>query len=250
MFELNRLYNMDCMEAMRKIPDKYFQLAIVDPPYGGGGYSELPTPDCKAGITKSGTTKNEAGSAQGLTSTISAKRTGGTWSRKYQIEGCPSDKDIRHWDVAPPKEYFNELARISVHQIIWGGNYFDLPPTRCFLIWEKQIPENFSMAMCEYAWTSFNDNAKIFSHRPQGTKTEVRFHPTQKPIALYEWIISKYAKDGDRIIDTHAGSGSCCIAAHRTRHEWLGFEIDEFYFEKAKQRIEQEQAQMSLFDFI
>lgn len=112
------------------------------------------------------------------------------------------------------------------------------------------MPENFSMAMCEYAWTSFNDNAKIFSHRPQGTKTEVRFHPTQKPIALYEWIISKYAKDGDRIIDTHAGSGSCCIAAHRTRHEWLGFEIDEFYFEKAKQRIEQEQAQMCLFDFI
>lgn len=186
MFKLNRLYNMDCMEAMQKIPDKYFQLAIVDPPYGGG-YSEPPMLDCKAGITKSGTTKSGADLAQGLTSTISAKRTGGTWSRKYQIEGCPSDKDIRHWDVAPPKEYFDELARISVHQ---------------------------------------------------------------KPIALYEWIISKYAKDGDRIIDTHAGSGSCCIAAHRTRHEWLGFEIDEFYFEKAKQRIEQEQAQMSLFDFI
>lgn len=188
--------------------------------------------------------------AQGLTSTISAKRTGGTWSRKYQIGGCPSDKDIRHWDIAPPKEYFEELARISVNQIIWGGNYFDLPPTRCFLIWEKQIPENFSLAMCEYAWTSFNANAKIFTHRPQGTKTEVRFHPTQKPIALYEWIISKYANEGDRIIDTHAGSGSCCIAAHRTHHDWIGFEIDEYYFQKATERIEAEQAQMSIFDFL
>ena len=101
----------------------------------------------------------------------------------------------------PPKEYFDELARVSKHQIIWGGNYFGLPPTRCFLIWDKvNISENFTMSMCEYAWTSFNDNAKMFRCPPQDGK---RFHPTQKPVALYKWIFDRYAKDGYKILDTH-----------------------------------------------
>lgn len=215
----------------------------------GGGVRTHQMSACKADIIQNGAAGGGEDLGKDLINTISVTRTGGTWAKKYRIGGFP-DRDIKHWDFAPPKAYFDELARISVNQIIWGGNYFDLPPTRCFLIWEKQIPENFTMAMCEYAWTSFNDNAKIFTCRPQGNRKEVRFHPTQKPVALYEWIISRYSKEGDRIIDTHAGSGSCCIAAHRTRHEWLGFEVDKFYFEKATQRIEQEQAQMSIFDFI
>ncbi len=119
-----------------------------------------------------------------FSSDISVERTGGkTWAEKY-------GQNISHWDVAPPKKYFEELARVSKNQIIWGGNYFDLPPTRCFLVWKKTtISENFSMAMAEYAWTSFNENAKVFEHAPQGTATDPRFHPTQKPVALYEWIL-------------------------------------------------------------
>ena len=175
-----------------------------------------------------------------MTSTISAKRTGGTWSVKYQTGGVFStDKDIRHWDVAPTKEYFNELARVSKNQIIWGGNYFDLPPTRCFLIWEKlSISENFSMAMCEYAWTSFNDNAKIFKYAPQGNK-EKRFHPTQKPIELYHWVLNRYAKKGDKILDTHVGSASSLIACHNMGLDFVGFELDRYYYEQAQKRMEQ-----------
>lgn len=92
--------------------------------------------------------------------------------------GTTGAADVRHWDVAPPQEYFDELARVSKNQIIWGGNYFDLPPTRCFVVWDKGIAEKFSMAMCEYAWTSFNANAKLFHYLPQGKKGEERFHPT------------------------------------------------------------------------
>lgn len=181
----------------------------------------------------------------GLTATISAARTGGKWAARYQIGGdFGGEKDIRHWDIAPNEEYFNELARISKNQIIWGGNYFNLPPTRCFLIWRKlSISENFSMAMCEYAWTSFNDNAKLFEYPPQGGK-EQRFHPTQKPVELYKWVIGRFAKEGDKILDTHAGSGSCLIAAYETGHEWLGFELDKYYYEKAIERIEARTAQM------
>ena len=159
---------------------------------------------------------------------------------KYQTGGVFStDKDIRHWDVAPTKEYFNELARVSKNQIIWGGNYFDLPPTRCFLIWEKlSISENFSMAMCEYAWTSFNDNAKLFKYAPQGNK-EKRFHPTQKPIELYHWVLNRYAKKGDKILDTHVGSASSLIACHNMGLDFVGFELDRYYYEQAQKRMEQ-----------
>ena len=170
-------------------------------------------------------------------------RTGGTWASRY-------GKKIVAWDVAPKKEYFNELFRISRNQIIWGGNYFSLPPTRCFLVWKKlTISDSFSMAMAEYAWTSFDSNAKVFEHAPQGRKGE-RFHPTQKPIALYEWILNKYANPNDIILDTHVGSASSLIACHRTGHKYVGFEIDPVYYQEAKKRLDAETAQMNIFDFI
>jgi len=104
------------------------------------------------------------------------------------------------WDVAPKQEFFDELFRVAKTVIIWGGNYFPLPPTRCFIVWDKQQPEKFSMAMCEYAWTNMNANAKIFRMKPQGDPKDPRFHPTQKPVALYAWLLRNYAKEGDTII--------------------------------------------------
>ena len=158
------------------------------------------------------------------------------------------NSDIRHWDVAPTKEYFQELARVSKNQIIWGGNYFDLPPTRCFLIWRKlSISENFTMAMAEYAWTSFNDNAKVFEHVPQGDKNDERFHPTQKPVALYEWIYKLYAKKGDKILDTHMGSGSSRIAAYHMGLDYVGCEIDKVYFDLQEKRFAKVQDEYALF---
>ena len=152
-------------------------------------------------------------------------------------------KKIVAWDVAPEQEYFDELFRISRNQIIWGGNYFNLPPSRCFLIWRKTcIPENFSMAMCEYAWASFDSSAKVFDCSPQ--RQDGRFHPTQKPIALYKWILSNYAEKGDKILDTHVGSASSLIACYDLGFDYVGFEIDEEYYNLAAKRIEEEKAQI------
>lgn len=223
-------YNMDCMEGMKQYPDGYFDLAIVDPPYGGGNerggvlpiHSERTFQPVQAG----------------------ACRTGGTWAGKY-------GKKIIAWDTAPKQEYFDELFRVSRNQIIWGGNYFNLPPTRCFLIWRKlTITENFSMAMCEYAWTSFFDNAKLFECAPQGTAEEKRFHPTQKPVKLYSWILSRYAKDGDKILDTHVGSASSLIACQRAGLEYTGFEIDPVYYKNASERLETEKNQINMFELL
>lgn len=170
----------------------------------------------------------------------SAERTGGTWATKYK-------KKIISWDVAPPKEYFTELFRVSKNQIIFGGNYFDLPPTRCFIVWEKlTISEKFSMAMCEYAWTSFFSNAKLFKYAPQNSS---RFHPTQKPVELYKWILQNYAKKDDKILDTHLGSGSCRIAAYDIGFDFVGTEIDKEYFVKQEARFKEHCAQGSLFEF-
>ena len=167
-------------------------------------------------------------------------RTGGTWASKF-------GKKIIKWDTAPKQEYFDELFRVSRNQIIWGGNYFDLPPTRCFLIWRKtNVPENFSMAMCEYAWASFNDNAKMFEFSAVGQPG--RFHPTQKPIELYEWLLRNYAHEGDRILDTHVGSASSLIACQRLGFDFVGFEIDETYYKLASERFERETAQITLFN--
>ena len=158
-------------------------------------------------------------------------------------------KKIISWDVAPKQEYFDELFRVSRNQIIWGGNYFCLPPTRCFLIWRKlTISESFTMAMAEYAWTSFNDNSKVFEYTPQARPGDNRFHPTQKPVELYKWVLSKYAKQKDIILDTHVGSASSLIACHKTGHKYVGFEIDEYYYQMAKKRLEAEEAQMNIFD--
>lgn len=181
---------------------------------------------------------------QGARDKTGVARTGETWAEKY-------GKKIIAWDIAPNKEYFEELFRVSRNQIIWGGNYFELPPTRCFLIWKKlSISESFSMAMAEYAWTSFNDNAKVYECAPQGNQNDPRFHPTQKPVSLYQWILNKYAKKGDKILDTHAGSASSLVACHRAGLDGWGFEINQQYFEKAKERLEREKAQMSIFELI
>ena len=143
------------------------------------------------------------------------------------------------WDVAPPQEYFDELMRISKNQIIWGGNYFYLPPTRCFLVWRKlSISESFTMAMAEYAWTSFNGNAKVFECAPQGKKTDMRFHPTQKPLELYAWIYRMFAKAGDKVFDSMMGSQSSRIAAYHAGLDFYGCEIDKHYFTEGNKRFE------------
>lgn len=189
------LYNGDCMEYMKSLPDGFFDLAIVDPDYALNGK-----------ISK-----------------------GGTWAKKYKgFDGALGGK--------PTKEYFDELFRISKNQIVWGGNYFIdlLYPTRCFLIWDKKARMN-TLADCEMAWTSFDKNAKIFTH-PRNTG-EKRVHICQKPIALYEWIMNNYAKPKERILDTHLGSGSSAIAAHRLGFEFVGVEINKQYFDSALTRI-------------
>lgn len=190
----------DCMEYMRTLEDKAFQLACVDPPYANANGSVV--------------------------------RTGGVWAAKYGTS-------IRKWDVAPSPSYFDELRRVSDNQIIWGANYFgDMPPTRGFIVWRKKtISESFTMAMAEYAWTSFDCNAKVFECMPQGTKSDPRFHPTAKPIKLYQWQFMNYANNGDRILDTHLGSGSSAIAAYDLGFEFVGIEIDKEYYEAAKDRL-------------
>ena len=204
-------YNMDCMDGMKEFPDNYFDLAIVDPPYGL----------LDAGM--------QTGGEKGIMENRAFKRT-----------------NIEKWDKAPSDEYFKDLQRVSKNQIIWGGNYFNLPPCRCFIVWDKMQPfETFSR--CEFAWTSFKAPAKIYT---QDNRYSGKIHPTQKPVALYEWILSRYAKDGDTILDTHVGSASSLIACHRTRHKFVGFEIDETYYEKAAERLREEQAQISIWDYM
>jgi len=242
------LYNMDCMEAMKQFPDGFFDLAIVDPPYGGGYRQD----DDTATSLRGGGTDWQ-------------RKEHGRWGQRFERYhiGNPDGRDlgdevpgptkgggITHWDVAPPPEYFSELARVSQAQIIWGGNYFDLPPTRCFVVWDKRIPEKFTMAMCEYAWTNFNANAKLFHCMPQGKKGEERFHPTHKPVALYTWLLKLYAKPGMKILDTHAGSASSLVACHRAGLDAWGFEIDPEYFRMARERLERECAQVGLFDLL
>lgn len=154
-------------------------------------------------------------------------------------------KNIKEWDIAPTKTIFDEVFRISKEQIIWGGNYFELPATRCFLIWKKlTISENFSMAMAEYAWTSFNKNAKIFEFAPQDS---TRFHPTQKPVQLINWCLNNYSKENDLVFDGFLGSGTTAIACIKTNRRFIGCELDKEYFEKACERIDTELKQLTLF---
>ena len=229
-------YNMDCMEGMKQFPDNYFDLAIVDPPYGDGG-----------GVR--GRTEHDSENASRGTS-IHRLNNAGAWSQMggWSIKngrnmGNEIRKKIVAWDVAPGDDYFKELFRISRNQIIWGGNYFPLPPTRGFLIWRKtNVPQQFSMAMAEYAWMSFQQNAKVFDYSAVGQ--EGRFHPTQKPVALYKWILTNYAKPGDKILDTHVGSASSLIACYDMGFDYVGFEIDEEYYLQAKARLDEVKAQI------
>ena len=199
-----RIIHGDSLEAMKAMPDKAFELAIVDPPYGidmaNGAHSNL-------------------------------KKLG--------------NKD---WDKhAPDEKYFNELFRVSKNQIIWGGNYFTLMPCRGFIFWDKS-PMPPSYADGEYAWTSFNCNSKKWQGKT-GNEVSVQFriHPTQKPVALYNWILRNYAKPGQRILDTHLGSGSSAIAAHYFGCEFVGCEIDVDYFNAAKERFDRETRQVAMF---
>lgn len=221
-------YNMDCMEGMKQFPDKYFDLAIVDPPYGiwvgSMGY------------------------------TNGVQIVGKALAKRTDYSGH------KEWDSEPPsEEYFKELFRVSKNQIIWGGNYFThyLEPTKSWIVWDKRCDEKYtnSFADCELAWCS-KGVARVFRYLYNGMlqenmkAKEKRFHPTQKPVALYEWLIKNYAKDDDVILDTHVGSASSLVACHNTRHNFVGFEIDKEYFKQADERLKAEQAQMSIYDFV
>ena len=226
MENISEVYNCDCLDYMKTIPDGFFDLALVDPPYGSVDNEEWD--------------KNTRGRFGGIFNKYKIERTGGTWSKKYQEEN-----NIKHWDIAPSEEYFDELFRISKNQIIWGGNYFGLPPNRCFIIWKKlTISESFSMAMCEYAWCSFNENAKLYECAPQDKN---RFHPTQKPISLYEWILRHYAKEGDKVFDSHMGSQSSRIACWNAKLDYYGCELDESYFRQGCERFNEHIKQLTLF---
>lgn len=211
-------FNADCMAVMARYPDKYFDLAVVDPPYG-------------IGITRQ-----------------SAKAAKIGWGGV-----APQTAYHAFDDSTPPNaEYFEELRRVSKNQVIWGGNYFHLPPTPCVLIWDKERAGDW-FADCEIAWTSFASPARIFRFRWHGMlqgnskKKEKRIHPTQKPVALYAWIFQNYATKGDKILDTHLGSGSSRIAAYDAGLDFVGCELDKVYFDLEEQRFAQHTAQENLF---
>jgi site-specific DNA-methyltransferase (adenine-specific) len=198
--------NENNLDLMKRYSDKYFDLAIVAPPYG-------------IGISKN------------------------------PVRQMHKKKD---WDnEIPSKQYFDELFRVSKNQIIWGGNYFDLPPSQGFYIWDKKQPENFSLAMCEYAWSSIQKPAKIWSLSVM--KEQNKIHPTQKPIELYEWIIMRNAEKDYKILDTHLGSGSIAIAIdiinkrEQLNLQFVGCELDIDYYNKAIERIKSQTITQYLF---
>lgn len=209
----NVAYNVDCMEYMRSLPDKAFDLAVVDPPYGL-------SINCNMG-------------------------------RKANTKRPPRAK--KAWDsTIPPPEYFSELKRVSQNQIIWGGNYFPLPATRSWIVWVKHIPEEVSFSQAELCWTSFDKKTLVMDIPYCGCaggarRFELTIHPTQKPTALYAWIYARYAKPGDRILDTHLGSGSSRIAAYDAGLDFVGCEIDKDYFNAEEARFAAHAAQESLF---
>lgn len=152
----------------------------------------------------------------------------------------------KKWDNhMPDNGYFSSIKRVSKNQIIWGGNYFDIGPCKCFLIWDKKQPIGMSFADGELAWTSFNDVARFFRLFPVKAD-EYRIHPTQKPVALYKWLLKNYAKKGDTILDTHLGSGSIAIACHDMGFDLTGYELDEDYFEAMQKRIKNHTDQLRM----
>ena len=200
--------NEDNMELMARYPDNYFNLAIVDPPYGIGA-------------------ENHAG-----------KKENG-WKQW----------DKKNWDnEIPNQKYFNELKRVSKNQIVWGGNYMTefLPPSMGWVIWDKG-QRDFSLADGEMAWTSFDKAMRIWEYSRAKTIIDNKIHPTQKPVALYKWLLDKYAKPTDKILDTHLGSGSIAIACHDYGFDLTACELDKEYFDKAMQRINNHTSQQKLF---
>lgn len=204
-------YNMDCMDGMREFPDGYFELAIVDPPYG-----------------------------------IKADK--GTGGFGHYAPRHYTSK----WDGSiPDAEYFEELRRVSRNQIVWGGQYMTehLRPGTKWLVWDKVGEGRFEnpYSKAELAWTSFPGVVDKFVCYQMGfisTDKSERIHPTQKPVSLYKWILNNYAKPGDKILDTHVGSASSLIACYDMGFDYVGFEIDEDYYNKAKRRLEDEMAQV------
>lgn len=230
-------YNMDCMQGMKEFPDKYFDLAIVDPPYGR---------------------KEHGGKDRGKF--VNQKN-----GKKIFVKDGQYEK--RNWDNEPPsEEYFNELMRVSKNQIIWGCNYFNYSLVGGRIIWDK-VNDGSDQSSAEIAYCSMNDRVDIIRYMwrgmfqgksvyegtvQQGNKklNEKRIHPTQKPVALYEWLLNRYAKTNDIILDTHVGSASSLIACYNMDHKFIGFELDEYYYKVSKQRLDAEMAQMRLIDFI
>lgn len=208
---VSEVYLMDNIELMKHYPDKYFDLAVVDPPYGIARF----------------------GNRVELSNRL-----------------CNSAK-LNTWDVKPPLEYFIELFRVSKYQIIWGANNFDLPTTEYFIVWDKeQTVDNFASA--EYAWTNVKKPAKIYRHSihkvmAQRKADGGKIHPTQKPVALYDWIFANYAEEGMKILDTHLGGGSSRISANKAGLHFVACEIDEEYFNKQNKRYEEFVSQARLW---
>jgi site-specific DNA-methyltransferase (adenine-specific) len=209
----SEVFNMDCIDAMKNYPNNYFELAIVDPPYGIQRFKNV-------------------------TTTPSAKD---VHAKRFQkMESVNNTK--------PTTEYWNELFRISKNQIIWGANNFELPPSEYFLCWNKeQAMPNF--ATLEYAWVSMGlkKPARLFTYSIHKHNQIHKVHPTQKPVALYRWLLKNYAKEGDKILDTHLGSGSSRIAADMEGYNFTGYELDQDYFEASVKRFNEYKMQTKLF---
>lgn len=210
---VSNCYNMDCIKYMAQFPDKYFDLAIVDPPYG------IDLANMNMGIGKS-------------------KKCSKIQNRKWQP---------KNWDKETPTlEYFTELMRVSKNQMIWGGNYFNLPACKFYIIWDKEIPEGLSFADCEMCWTSLDKAPRIYRYSAYLDKSS-KIHPTQKPVALYKWLLKNYAKEGDKILDTHLGSGSSRIAAWDMGFDFYATELDSEYFAAQEKRFNNFKMQGKLF---
>jgi len=216
------------MDYMRELPDNFADLAICDPPYG-------------INIGKNGKVGGD-------------KPFGSKINHGVGL-GIVASKTYKSFDdsVIPNAEYFKELMRVSKNQIIWGGNYFveHLRNSQCWIVWDKDKSGFF--ADCELAWTSFDSAVRKFKHRWNGMlqenmkDKEHRIHPTQKPVSLYKWLLKNYAKEGDKILDTHLGSGSSRIAAFDGGFDFTGYELDKDYFEAGNKRFEQHKSQLKLF---
>ena len=228
----------DNMQMMARYPDGFFNLAIVDPQYGINA-TKMPM--------GSAPNRNDDGGYPSISTAVKIRKgrlNSGGGKLKNRILNT---SDIDWDDEIPTAEYFAEIKRISVNQIIWGGNYFPLPPTRGIIAWDKMQPwENFSQF--ELAWTSFDKPAALFRYsNTGGANSEEKIHPTQKPVKLYKWLLDKYANEGDKIIDTHMGSGSIAIDCHDYGFDLTACEKNKKHYDDAMERINRHTKQLKLF---